>query len=60
MELPDKPFEAGVCAQGIAFPTIPRDAARVRVMVMATHTKEDLGYALETFERVGKEMSFIP
>ena len=60
MELSDKLFEAGVFAQGIAFPTVPRDAARVRAMVMATHTKEDLGYALEAFERVGKEMSFIP
>jgi glycine C-acetyltransferase len=60
MELSDKLFEAGVFAQGIAFPTVPRDSARVRAMVMATHTKEDLGYALEAFERVGKQMTLIP
>jgi glycine C-acetyltransferase len=60
MELSDKLFEAGVFAQGIAFPTVPRDSARVRAMVMATHTREDLGHALEVFERVGKEMNLIP
>jgi glycine C-acetyltransferase len=59
MELSDKLFEARVFVQGIAFPTVPRDAARVRAMVMATHTEEDLGYALEAFEQVGKQMALI-
>ncbi len=59
MELSDKLFEAGVFAQGIVFPTVPQDAARVRAMVMATHTKEDLGYALEAFEQVGEQMALI-
>jgi len=60
MELSDRLFEAGVFAQGIAFPTVPQASARVRAMVMATHTREDLGHALEAFERVGKEMGMIP
>ena len=60
MELSDKLFEAGIFAQGIAFPTVPRDSARVRTMVMATHTKGDIGHALEAFERVGREMDLIP
>jgi glycine C-acetyltransferase len=60
MEFSDKLFEAGVFAQGIAFPTVSRDAARVRAMVLATHTKEDLSHALEAFELVGKQMTLIP
>jgi glycine C-acetyltransferase len=59
IELSDKLFETGVFVQGIVFPTVPRDSARVRIMVMATHTREDLGYALEAFERVGKDMGLI-
>ncbi len=60
MELSDRLFEAGIFVQGITFPTVPQGSARVRAMVMATHTREDLGYALEAFERVGKEMDLIP
>ena len=44
MMLSDKLFERGVFAQGIAFPTVARDKARVRTIVTATHTREDLQY----------------
>ena len=37
----DRLFELGVFAQGIAFPTVAKDKARVRTIVTATHTKED-------------------
>jgi glycine C-acetyltransferase len=60
MEFSDQLFEAGIFVQGIAFPTVPRDTARVRAIVMATHTRKDLSHALEAFERVGKKMSLIP
>jgi glycine C-acetyltransferase len=60
MELSDRLFEAGIFVQGITFPTVLQGSARVRAMVMATHTREDLGYALEAFGRVGKEMDLIP
>src|SRR6476620_6608368 len=55
MLLSDKLFERGVFAQGIAFPTVARDKARVRTIVTATHTREDLQYALDAFEAVGRE-----
>src|SRR6186997_3442006 len=53
MLLSDKLFERGVFAQGIAFPTVARDKARVRTIVTATHTREDLQYALDAFAAVG-------
>ena len=59
MKLSDKLFEEGVFAQALAFPTVPRGKARVRTIVMATHTQEDLGIALRAFEKVGKELSII-
>ena len=45
MTLSDRLFRAGVFAQGIAFPTVARDKARVRTIVTATHTKDQLQFA---------------
>jgi len=59
MKLSDRLFEEGVFAQALAFPTVPRGKARVRTIVMATHTQEDLDIALRAFEKVGKELSII-
>src|SRR6186997_1095843 len=59
MALSDRLFEKGVFAQGIAFPTVARDKARVRTIVTATHTREDLQYALVTFGKVGRSLGVI-
>ena len=59
MRLSDRLFAEGVFAQGIAFPTVARDKARVRTIVTATHTREDLQYALDVFGRVGRELGII-
>jgi glycine C-acetyltransferase len=52
-------FEEGVFAQGIVFPTVPADKCRVRTIVSAIHTNEELSRALGIFERVGKELKII-
>jgi glycine C-acetyltransferase len=59
MKLSDRLFEEGVFAQGIAFPTVARDKARVRTIVTATHAREDLQFALDVFAKVGRELSII-
>lgn len=59
MKLSDRLFEEGVFAQGIAFPTVARDKARVRTIVTATHTREELQFALDTFATVGRELGII-
>jgi glycine C-acetyltransferase len=59
MTLSDKLFAQGVFAQGIAFPTVARDKARVRTIVTATHTREDLQFALDAFGRVGRELGIV-
>jgi len=59
MKLSDRLFEEGVFAQGIAFPTVARDKARVRTIVTATHSKDELQFALDAFKRVGAELGLI-
>ena len=59
MLLSDKLFARGVFAQGIAFPTVAKDKARVRTIVTATHTREDLQFALDQFAVVGREIGLI-
>jgi glycine C-acetyltransferase len=59
MALSDRLFEKGVFAQGIAFPTVARDKARVRTIVTATHTRDDLQFALDVFGQVGRELGII-
>ena len=59
MRLSDRLFDKGVFAQGIGFPTVPRDRARVRTIVTATHTRSDLQFALDVFGEVGRELGII-
>jgi glycine C-acetyltransferase len=58
-EMSDKLFKAGVFAQSIGFPTVPRGQARLRTIVTATHSREDLQYALDMLEKTGKELGVI-
>jgi glycine C-acetyltransferase len=59
MALSDRLFARGVFAQGIGFPTVPRDKARVRTIVTATHTRDELQFALDAFGHVGRELGII-
>jgi len=52
-------FDEGVFAMAIGFPTVPRGKARIRVMISATHSHEDLDKGLEIFARVGKKTGVL-
>ena len=52
-------FEAGVFAMAIGFPTVPRGKARIRVMISASHEREDLDRGLESFQLVGRKLGVI-
>ncbi len=52
-------FKEGVMGTGIAFPTVPEGKARIRTIMTATHTREELDQALETLKRVGKRMGIL-
>lgn len=59
IELSKRLFEEGVFAQSIVFPTVAKDAARVRTIVTAAHTKADLDEAIAAFAKVGRELGLI-
>jgi glycine C-acetyltransferase len=59
MKLSDRLFEEGVFAMGIGYPTVPDDRSRVRTIVTAEHTGEELETCLAAFEKVGRELALI-
>ncbi len=52
-------FEEGVFATGIGFPTVAQGKARIRTIVTATHTPEDLRQALGILEKVGRRLKIV-
>ena len=52
-------FENGVFAMAIGFPTVAKGKARIRVMISASHDRDDLGQGLEVFAKVGKKLGVI-
>lgn len=52
-------FEDGVFAMAIGYPTVPQGKARIRVMISAAHSQEDLDQGLAAFQKVGKELGVI-
>lgn len=59
MEFSKALLDAGVYVSGIVFPTVPMGTGRLRCMISASHTKEDLDFAVEQFEKVGKALELI-
>jgi glycine C-acetyltransferase len=52
-------FEEDVFAQPVVFPTVALEKARIRTIVTAAHTEEQLDRALEAFATVGRELGLI-
>jgi glycine C-acetyltransferase len=52
-------FESGVFAMAIGYPTVPKGKARIRVMISAAHSRNDLDQGLAAFENIGTELGVI-
>ncbi|MGQ9588185.1 MAG: aminotransferase class I/II-fold pyridoxal phosphate-dependent enzyme [Thermoplasmata archaeon] len=52
-------FESGIFALPIVFPMVARDRARIRTIMNAALTENDLDEALNAFEKIGKELDLI-
>ena len=52
-------FENGIFATSIGYPTVPKGKARIRVMISAAHSRDDLDKSLEAFKKVGKSLGVI-
>ena len=59
MEFSHELFKEGVLGTGIAFPTVPEGKARIRTIMTATHTADELERALDVLENVGKKMGIL-
>jgi glycine C-acetyltransferase len=59
VELSSMLWEESVFSPAIVFPTVAKGSSRVRTIVTADHTEEDLQEALDAFERVGKKLGLI-
>ncbi len=59
VELSRMLWEEGVFTPAIVYPTVAKGRARVRTIVTADHNEDDLGEALDAFERVGKKLRLI-
>ena len=59
VKMSDALFARGVFAQSIGFPTVAKGQARLRTIVSATHTRQDLQYSLDMFGEVGRELGIL-
>jgi glycine C-acetyltransferase len=53
-------FEAGVFALPIVYPMVAQGRARIRTIMNAALTREDLDFAIGAFESAGKELGMLP
>lgn len=59
MEFSKNLLKNGVYVSGIVFPTVPKGKGRIRCMVSALHTKDQLDKAVEIIYRTAKKMELI-
>jgi glycine C-acetyltransferase len=59
MEFSRELFKEGVMGTGITFPTVPEGKARIRTIMTATHTHEQLSQALGVLSKVAKRMGIL-
>jgi glycine C-acetyltransferase len=59
VELSGELMNAGVFALPIVFPMVAQDKARIRTMMNAALTREDLDFALSAFEKIGRKLAII-
>ena len=54
-----KLFDAGVFTNPVVPPAVRPSECRLRTSIMATHTAEQIDFALDTFAKLGKEAGII-
>ncbi len=52
-------LEEGIYVVGFFYPVVPKGQARIRTQISAAHTREDLDFAIDKFEQVGRELGII-
>ncbi len=58
-EFSSRLYQEKVFAMALGYPTVPVGMARIRVMISAAHTDDDIRQALKAFRKVGKDLGVI-
>lgn len=59
VEMADRLLAGGVYVVAFSYPVVPRGKARIRTQISASHTVEDLDYAVDAFVKVGRLMKVL-
>jgi len=59
IEMSNRLLDEGVFVTGFGFPVVPHGQARVRCQLSATHTRDDLDFAVEAFKKVGAALGVV-
>jgi len=58
-KLSESLLKKGIYVISFSFPVVPKDQARIRVQISASHSKDDLNKAVNAFSESGKELGII-
>mgnify|MGYP001185289186 CR=1 FL=1 len=58
-DMSNRLLQEGVYVVGFFYPVVPENMARIRVQISASHTMQQLDFALAAFSKVGKELKII-
>jgi len=58
-EMANKLLDEGIYVIGFFYPVVPKNQARIRVQISASHTREHLDKAIDAFIKVGRQMRII-
>ncbi len=58
-KLSESLLNKGIYVISFSFPVVPKDQARIRVQISASHSKDDLDKAINAFAQSGRELGII-
>ena len=58
-EMSEQLLKRGIYVVGFYFPVVPKDKARIRVQLSASHSREQLDRAISAFKEVGENLDLI-
>ena len=58
-EMSEQLLKRGIYVIGFYFPVVPKDKARIRVQLSASHSREQLDRAISAFKEVGENLDLI-
>ena len=58
-KLSESLLEKGIYVISFSYPVVPKDQARIRVQISASHSRDDLNKAIKAFADSGRELEII-